>query len=70
MLNRNLPDLRAGFLRMVQPLGAFVDFVVGKGHKRSVKNRCWKMINMLSEIDQTDLTLAAPQNFMPCDRHS
>ena len=23
------------------------------------------MINMLSETDQTELTLAAPQNFMP-----
>jgi hypothetical protein len=55
---------------MVQPLGAFVDFVVGKGHKRSVKKWCREMINMLSEIDQTDLTLAAPQNFMPCNRHS
>jgi hypothetical protein len=54
---------------MVQPLGALADFVVGKGHTRSVKNRCRKMINMLSETDQTELTLAAPQNFMPFNGH-
>jgi len=27
------------------------------------------MINMLSEIDQTELALAAPQNFIPFDQH-
>src|SRR5205085_10855486 len=70
MLERKLPDLRAGFFRMVQPLGTVADFVVGKGHLRSVKKRCREMINMLSETDQTELTLAAPQNFMPFNRHS
>jgi hypothetical protein len=28
-----------------------------------------EMINMLSEIDQTELALAAPQNFIPFDQH-
>jgi len=27
------------------------------------------MINMLSEIDQLEFTLVAPQNFIPFDKH-
>jgi hypothetical protein len=50
---------------MVQPLGAAADLVVGKGHGRSAKSWCREMINMLSEIDQTEFMLAAPQNFIP-----
>jgi hypothetical protein len=44
--------------------------VAGKGHVRSAKRRCRQMINMLSEIDQTEFMLAAPQNFIPFDRHN
>jgi hypothetical protein len=54
---------------MVQPLGAAADLVIGKGHVRSAKRRCGKMINMLSYIEQTESTLAAPQNFIPFDQH-
>jgi hypothetical protein len=54
---------------MVQPLGALADLVGGKGHRLSAKNRCREMINMLSEADQTELTLAAPQKFMPFNHH-
>jgi hypothetical protein len=35
----------------------------------SAKRWCRQMINMLSEIDQTEFMLAAPQNFIPFDRH-
>jgi len=35
----------------------------------SAKRWCRQMINMLSEIDQTEFTLAAPQNFIPFDKH-
>ena len=34
MVQRNLPDLRAGLLRLVQPFGGDADIVFGEGHVR------------------------------------
>jgi len=35
----------------------------------SAKGWCRQMINMLSEIDQIEFALVAPQNFIPFDKH-
>ena len=49
MFQRNLPDLLAGFFRVVEPFGGDADFVVGEGHGlNSAKRGCRNMINMLS----------------------
>ncbi len=68
MIERKLPDLLAGLLGMIEPLGGDSDFVSGKGHGRPAasakKSRCWNLFNMLSYPRQTDLVLVAPQNFI------
>jgi hypothetical protein len=35
---------------------------------RSAKRKCWNLINMLRVSGQTDLMLAAPQNFFSLDQ--
>ena len=39
MVQRKLPDLRAGLFRLIQPLGGAADVVCGKGHAGPVKKR-------------------------------
>src|SRR5665213_1134450 len=36
MVQRNLPDLLAGFFRIVEPLGGEADIILGEGHARSM----------------------------------
>jgi hypothetical protein len=47
---RELSDLRAGFLRLVQTARASLDIVMGERHAQSLKCGCREIINMLSEF--------------------
>jgi hypothetical protein len=55
---------------MVEPFGGAADFVFREGHvrPRSAKRMWSELINMLRVSGQTDLMLAAPQNFFSLDR--
>jgi hypothetical protein len=61
MLQRQLPDLRAGLFRLVELFGSAADFVFGKCHGMSKERGCREMINMLSVFGQPDSLLAAAQ---------
>src|SRR5712664_3473468 len=51
---RNLPDLLARLLRVIEPFGGDTDFVVGEGHAGPAKKGCRNMINMLNVSGQTE----------------
>jgi hypothetical protein len=39
MFERKLPDLRAGFFGVIEPLGGASDVVCGKGHGRPARQK-------------------------------
>ena len=54
---RELPDLLAALLRLVQAVRANLNIVVGERHLGSYKSWCREIINMLSEFVKPNLLL-------------
>ncbi len=61
---RQLTDLAAALLRLVQAPGGAADVVLREGHKSSLQNcGCGQMLNMLNGADQIELAYAALRSF-------